>query len=217
MHNLSMRQPDQKAARRLAGVRKAAGYATPTAAAEGMGVPAPTYLGHENGSRGFVRAVSQYARFFKISADYLLTGRGSSAIVPNQAPVIMYIGAGAKLYPVDDHPQGRGLEMVEPPPGVREDCVAARIKGDSMLPLRDGWLIFWIKRQEGVIEAECIGQPCVCQVRDGPTLLKVLYKGSTDHHFTLVSWNASVAPPLVDVVLDWASPVIDIRPKVGRP
>jgi phage repressor protein C with HTH and peptisase S24 domain len=41
-----------------------------------MGVEEPTYLGHENGSRGLSRAAARYARFFHVSLDWLIDGRG---------------------------------------------------------------------------------------------------------------------------------------------
>ncbi len=40
---------------RLAKARKEAGYPSGSAAAAALGVKEPTYLGHENGSRGFKR------------------------------------------------------------------------------------------------------------------------------------------------------------------
>lgn len=61
---------------RLIEARKAANYATATAAAEAMRIPEPTYLGHENGSRGFGRHAARYAEFFKVNLVWLLTGRG---------------------------------------------------------------------------------------------------------------------------------------------
>ena len=46
-------------------------------AAESMGVPYQTYAAHENGNRTFdVEAAVQYARRFKVSLDWLLTGHG---------------------------------------------------------------------------------------------------------------------------------------------
>jgi phage repressor protein C with HTH and peptisase S24 domain len=41
-----------------------------------MGIEEPTYLGHENGSRGLSRAAPRYARFFAVSLDWLIDGRG---------------------------------------------------------------------------------------------------------------------------------------------
>jgi len=195
-------------AKRLKLAREAAGYLTPTAAARAMGVPPPTYLGHENGTTDFPHAAARYADFFRVSLDWLLRAKGASGI-RQRVPVVMFIGAGAELFPVDDHAQGAGLEMVDPPPGVSGPCVAAKIRGDSMHPLRDGWLVFWVRDHEGVSQ-NCIGQLCVCQVKDGPTLLKELHRGSHPGVFTLTSWNA---PPRPDLEIEWASPVLDIRPR----
>lgn len=192
---------------RLKKARKAAGFATPTDAARAMSMPPPTYLGHENGTTGLRRtAAIKYAKKFGVSIDWLLTGSGISGRAA-KVPVICYIGAGAELHPIDDHAQGQGIELVEPPQGLT-DCVAAIIRGDSMHPLRDGWLIFWSKKQDGIPE-ECLGQLCVVQVKDGPTMVKEVRKGARGR-YTLISWNA---PPREDIRLEWASKILDIRPR----
>jgi DNA-binding XRE family transcriptional regulator len=191
---------------RLKKLRIKAGFESATDAARAMGVASPTYLGHENGSTGLRRAAAiRYAVFFGTTIDWLLTGKGKSGSA-SKVPVICYIGAGAEVHPIDDHPQGRGLEQVDPPQGV-SDCVAAIIRGESMHPMRDGWLVFWSKTQQGVPE-ECLGKLCVVQVRDGPMLLKELYRGSRPGHYRLESWNA---PPREDVQVEWAAKVTDIR------
>lgn len=65
---------------RLQTARERAGFESATAAAEALGIAPPTYLAHENGSRGFkARSAARYAKFFKISLEWLLTGRGSDA------------------------------------------------------------------------------------------------------------------------------------------
>ena len=62
---------------RLTFARKQAGYETATEAAEALGVPYPTYAGHENGSSGFRRGSGElYARRFKVRFEWLMTGRG---------------------------------------------------------------------------------------------------------------------------------------------
>lgn len=195
-------------AERLKHARTDAGFETPTDAARAIGVPPPTYLGHENGTTGLRRAAAiRYSKFFGVSIDWLLTGAGETKR-KRLVPIVSYVGAGAEVYPVDDHPKGQGLEMIEPPPGAL-DCVAARIRGDSMHPLRDGWLVFWLRSQQGVPE-ECLGALCIAQVKDGPTLLKDLRRGTRKGRYTLESWNA---PAREDVQLEWASRIIDIRPK----
>jgi len=62
---------------RLRQARLAAGYTSPTDAARGMGILSPTYLGHENASRGYRAAAPRYADFFKVNLEWLLTGRGA--------------------------------------------------------------------------------------------------------------------------------------------
>ena len=73
MHNAFMSKPCD----RLRRARLEAGYPTGTAAAQAMGVNEATYLGHENGSRGLGRAAGRYAKFFGVSVDWLITGRGT--------------------------------------------------------------------------------------------------------------------------------------------
>lgn len=74
-------QNDSKLARatRLREARQAAGFHSAAAAAEAMGIPAPTYASHENGHGGMRADVAlRYARKFKVSPEWLLTGRGES-------------------------------------------------------------------------------------------------------------------------------------------
>lgn len=177
-------------------------------AARALGLPEPTYSAHENESRGIPReAAVRYARFFKASLDWLLTGKGSVR-GRTTVPVVGYVGAGAEIIPVDDFAQGDGLELVEPPLGVDFPCVAARVKGNSMYPFEEGWLVFWAKTAPGVPE-DAIGKLCVVRLKDERMLVKKLRRGSKPHLFTLESWNA---PAMEDQLVDWASPVIGIRP-----
>jgi phage repressor protein C with HTH and peptisase S24 domain len=68
--------PSDAPHQRLRFAREQAGYARASDAARAIGVGEPTYLGHENGSRGLSRAAARYARFFHVSLDWLLEGRG---------------------------------------------------------------------------------------------------------------------------------------------
>lgn len=61
---------------RLQIARRLAEYEEATEAAKAMGVPVATYLGHENGSRGFKRNAERYAQFFRVSYEWLMTGKG---------------------------------------------------------------------------------------------------------------------------------------------
>lgn len=62
---------------RLQHARELAGYETTTEAAHALGVPLGTYGCHENGIRGFKTETGQrYAQFFRVSFEWLMTGRG---------------------------------------------------------------------------------------------------------------------------------------------
>lgn len=64
------------AGERLRQARERAGYPSANAAADAMGVPKATYAQHENGIRGFPASkADRYARFFRVSAEWLLYGR----------------------------------------------------------------------------------------------------------------------------------------------
>lgn len=72
-----MVQNQKSAADRLIEARRDAGYEKATDAARALGISPPTYLGHENGSRGFQREAPRYAQFFGVSLEWLITGKGT--------------------------------------------------------------------------------------------------------------------------------------------
>lgn len=64
---------------------KLGNYRSASDAARAMGVAPPTYLGHENGSRGLTPEVAErYAKFFRVAPEWLLLNRGSprSSVAP---------------------------------------------------------------------------------------------------------------------------------------
>lgn len=64
-------------ASRLRIARLRAGYGTAKDAAEALGFPVSTYLGHENGSRGIsAKRAVVYARKYKVREQWLLYGVG---------------------------------------------------------------------------------------------------------------------------------------------
>jgi phage repressor protein C with HTH and peptisase S24 domain len=72
--------------RRLRAAREQAGFARASDAARAMGIEEPTYLGHENGSRGLSRAAPRYARFFGVSLDWLIDGRPDAGLARAAEP-----------------------------------------------------------------------------------------------------------------------------------
>lgn len=79
VQNAAMTQdlrPD--AAKRLEQARIARGFKTARDAADYFGWKYVSYTQHESGERGLSRAASQYAKAFRVSAGWLLTGEGKS-------------------------------------------------------------------------------------------------------------------------------------------
>jgi DNA-binding XRE family transcriptional regulator len=69
---------------RLREARKAAGFETPGEAAASLGIPYSTYAAHENSTTGFkIESAIKYCRKFKVSLDWLATGKGKGPSTRN--------------------------------------------------------------------------------------------------------------------------------------
>lgn len=125
----------------------------------------------------------------------------------NLVPVVGRVGAGAEVFPFDDHPLGEGMYKVRAPAGLDpKRTVAVEIHGDSMPPAADGWLAFY-RRDPEPVAADIVGKTCVVKVAgDGPTLLKVVRRGPTWGRYNLMSTNTSFGM-IEDVALEWAAPI----------
>lgn len=130
---------------RLKQARTAAGFETLAAAARYLGVKYPTYAGHENpNSPGTFQteAAELYARKFKVSLDWLLTGRGDmrgKSVVPAEIevaglPVLGNIQAGHWLETsfIDSEGEPELLPVARDSRFPRARQYALRVVGDSM-------------------------------------------------------------------------------------
>ena len=130
-------------AQRLMQARRAAGFETVADAARYLGVKYPTYAGHENGASGFKSDTADlYARKFKVSLDWLLTGRGSMSgkgVVPVEIdvagmPIAGTIQAGHWLETtfLDADMEPEMLPVARDARFPRARQYALRVVGDSM-------------------------------------------------------------------------------------
>lgn len=198
----------QALGRRIRELRESLGQ-TQSAFGEMLGVDQSTVARWENGhvpKEPHVARLAALAGRHPAEFVYGAPAEGSR----HMAPVVGYVGAGQRVFPVDDHALGAGMDEVEAPAEVGpRPVVGVRVRGDSMHPMKDGWLLFYSREQDGVYE-DCIGKLCVVQVADeGPLLVKELRRGYAAGTWTLLSWNAA---PIEDVRLAWAAPVLSIRP-----
>jgi hypothetical protein len=200
---------------RLAEARKQAGYGSATAAADALGLRPPTYLAHENGSRGLKRdAADLYARKFHVSLEWLLTGKGSRERRPlrpppgeeRHVPLVGYVSAGAQThFFANDAP----LDEVPAPAGSSDMTVAVEIRGDSLGSFFDRWLVFYddVRRP---VTTDLINRLCVVGLSDGRILIKKVQRSKARGLFHLLS---QTEPPILDVEVDWAARVKNLVPK----
>ncbi|MGJ4888906.1 XRE family transcriptional regulator [Bradyrhizobium sp. HKCCYLRH3099] len=198
---------------RLTAARKAAGYPTASAAAEALGVAGPTYLGHENGSRGLRQAAAErYARKFDVSLEWLLTGRGpqqrkTPPAEERQVPLVGYVSAGAQTH---FYAQEEPLDYVPAPDGSSDQTVSVEIRGDSLGSFFDRWLVFYddVRRPPG---DSVMNKLCVVGLEDGRVLIKKVQRSKAGKGlFHLLS---QTEPPILDVRLEWAARVKHMVPK----
>ena len=127
-----------------------------------------------------------------------------------RVPVVGRVGAGAEVESIDDYPVGAAHRSAQCPTGLDPQAtVAVEVVGDSMLPIDEGWLLFYTRNYDGV-PSECIGKLCVVQLADdGKRYVKRLKQGRSTGLFNLYSTNAR---EIEDVSLSWAAPVLHARP-----
>jgi phage repressor protein C with HTH and peptisase S24 domain len=188
-----------EASERLRQARKDAGFRSARAAALKFGWKPSTYASHENGQTPEIphEAARDYARAFKVSPGWLLTGEGSKRRQTGQ--LIGYVGAGDQIFPFD----GELGEETELPPGTPPNLAAVKVRGHSMHPrYKHGEVIFYANETRA--PDELIGEECIVRLADGRMLVKTIRKGSRRNRFNLESYNA---PLLEDQRIEWAARV----------
>jgi phage repressor protein C with HTH and peptisase S24 domain len=152
---------------RLRQARLGKGFADAKSAATFFGWNYDTYSQHERGQRGIRGPVAEkYAKAFRVSAAWLLTGEGSRGI-----KVTGYVVAGGG---VDDFLEANAPEFIEGlilPTG--EEMMALIVSGDSQYPrFLDGEAILYDPRP--LKPADLVDQYAVVQTKDGRRLIKIL-------------------------------------------
>jgi len=163
--------------------------------AEMVGTTATTIYRKETGLRKLTQDdIELYANALGCDPAELL---GGEAVVSNKktVPLVGYVGAGAQIFPIDDHAKGQGLAEVDCPHNIdHKKGVALEVRGDSMEPLiSDGFLLFYEERFHGV-PAEYINRICVVWIEGDGCLVKKIRKGTKPGYYTLESLNNSTKP-----------------------
>jgi phage repressor protein C with HTH and peptisase S24 domain len=184
---------------RLRQARIRAGFKSARSAATRHGWKPSTYASHENGQTPNPprEAIRDYARRFRVPLAWLETGEGVLTAEP--APLVGFIADGPELVPAEPG-EVSGLTL---PPGAPPDATPVVVRGTSMYPRYfSGERMYYVRDGRG--PRELIGEECVVKIAGGPTVVKIIRRGSTPDVFNLEYWNA---PPMEDQHLEWAAPV----------
>jgi phage repressor protein C with HTH and peptisase S24 domain len=207
---LVMEAESEAIGQRLKQARIARGFLSAARAARRFHWNVTSYQQAENGTRPpSRRRAAEYAKKFRISLEWLLTGAGKRDDTSrNVVPLVGYVGAGAALNYFD---VGQGpFDEVIAPPEAAPKTVAVEVRGDSMRQMaQDGWLLYYEERRQPVTD-DLIGKLCVVGLSNGKVLVKTLQKGSKPRRFHLLSSNAD---PMFDQSVAWAAEVIWIKPR----
>jgi hypothetical protein len=170
----------------------------------------------QNGDRRGVTTdtLRALAPVLQTSAAWLLEG----ASVPATSPlrVVGRIGAGAEILPeFEQLPAGGlyedGVHEIEIALPLPSQAVAFAVEGDSMWPRYNAGDI--VICDEGEHDPALIGgREAAVRTADGKRYLKTIRPGAKPGTFDLESHNA---PPIRDVAIAWASPILMIIP-AGR-
>lgn len=122
-------------------------------------------------------------------------------------PVVGYVGAGAvaHYYAGGDG----GLDDVPAPANATPNTVAAEIRGESLGPLLDGWLVYWDEVRNPPTP-DMLGRLCVVGLVDERVLVKQLKASAVPGRFHLLSNNEG---PIFDAEVTWAALVKSMTPR----
>lgn len=190
---------------RLRQARIEAGFKSAAEAAKRFGWTPSTYSSHENGQTPDIKPdkAREYARAFKVSFAWLLTGEGD-----RKRPVVDivgFVGAGSEAH----FTSAGELGDVVAPEGSTPNTVAVVVRGQSLGSFFDRWLVFYddVRRP---ITSDMIGQPCVIGLADGRVLIKSPQRSKAKGLYHLFS---NTEPPILDVEIEWAALVKSMMPR----
>lgn len=175
-----------------------------TALASGIGVAQTTVSSWERDRTEPGRDEVERVAIFLGMKPSELEGVGSEA---RMVPIVGYVGAGAiaNLFA-----EGQGpFDEVEAPPGSHPKTVANEIRGDSLGPFFNEWLLFYDDVRTPVTQ-DLFGELCVVGLSDGRVLVKKLQAGVAPGLFTLLSQYEA---PILDVEVEWAAKVKGMQPR----
>ena len=144
------------------------------------------------------RAASAYG----VDAGDVVTGNRRGLV-----PIAGFVSAGSEmtLYAAGQGNHGE----VEAPDGSSAETVAVEIRGESLGPFFNGWLVFFDDVRSPVTD-DIVGKLCVVGLPDGRVLIKRLIRSRSAGLFHLYG---QFGDPILDVAVAWAAQVKSVVPR----
>lgn len=168
-----------------------------------------SYKSNENGNAPFsFDQAKVYAKAFGVRPEWLYSGDGPmTERRARGVPLVGYVGAGARAH---YYASGDGeLDRVDAPDDATESTVAVEVRGTSLGPLFETWLIFYDELHSPVTP-QLYGRLCVVALPDDRILVKRIRPAKTPQLYHLES-NAEET--IFDQEILWAAPVKSMRPR----
>jgi hypothetical protein len=121
--------------------------------------------------------------------------------------LVGYVGAGAEAHFYSSADEGLG--EVDAPPGYTAKTVAAEVRGESLGPLFDRWLVYYDDVRSPVTP-DLIGRLCVVGLPNGKVLVKKIQRSRSSGLFHLLS---NLEAPIFDQEIAWAARVKTMTPR----
>lgn len=193
---------------RLRHARLEAGFESQREAVERFGWNRNTYKSNENGLAPFsFEQAKAYAEAYGVEPQWLYDGSGPMRRSQG-VPVAGYVGAGAEahLFAAGQGP----LDHVPGPDDTTASTVAVEIRGESLGPIFNEWLVFYDDVRSPVTP-DLHGRLCVVGLPDGRVLIKqVRPSRSRAGLYDLLSQTEG---PIRAQEVVWAAKVKSMRPR----
>ena len=166
-----------------------------------MGVSRSQYVKLERGERRLTEDyIRQAAKAFGVDEAEVISDQRNSRIIGR-------VGAGSEAHFYADGDED--FEEVPMPPGGTPDTVGLEVRGDSIGPFFNQWLVFYDDIRNPVTP-DLIGHLCIVETVDGKVLVKKLMRGNEYDRYHLLSQTES---PMENIELVWAAKVTAMTPR----
>lgn len=198
--------PRMSIGKRIAEARKSRGVSQ-SGLGDGVGAAQTTVSSWERGRTEPTREdVQRIADFLKISPAELELDN-ASVTERRTVPLVGYVGAGAAAHYYASADEGLG--EADAPEDATESTVAVEIRGTSLGPLFESWLVYYDDVRSPVTP-DLYGKLCVVGLPDGRVLVKKIRPARTPGLFHLES---NTEPTMPDEQIVWAAKVKTLKPR----